>query len=153
MGTTHSAPATTGRLRQRLTSALLALIMFGGIIPGTVRPAEAATVVYGCFRTAQGYSVLAAGTPVYLLVAIGQTWYNTGVNFPMDRNGCVQIPTNLYANYPQALYVNTGGALGTFTTGGTFWGYSQYAAEPGIGFANLGTGLLYYSCVGRVSAC
>jgi hypothetical protein len=153
MKTTHSAPATTGRLRRRLATTLLALTVFGGTILGTARPAQAATLVSGCFRTASGYQLLAAGTPVYLVVAVGNTWYNTGVHFPMDRNGCVQIPTNLYSNYWQMLYVNTGGALGTFTGGGTFSGYSAFMAPPGTGFANLGTGLLHYSCAGRVNAC
>jgi len=120
---------------------------------GTARPAHAATSVSGCFRTAVGNQLLPAGTPIYLLVAIGNTWYNSGVNFPMDQNGCVWIPTNLYANYWQMLYVNTGGAYGTYSGGGTFSGYSPLMVQPGSGHAPLGTGLLYYSCVGRVSGC
>ncbi|HET9370701.1 MAG TPA: hypothetical protein VFO19_10660 [Vicinamibacterales bacterium] len=153
MKTAHSTSAANGRLRRRLFSTLLALAVFAGTIVGTARPAHAATLVFGCFRTAQGNQTLAAGTPVYLVIWIGNRWYNTGVNFPMDGSGCVWMPTNLYADYPQALYVNTGSALGTFTGGGTFWGFSEFYATPGSGFADLGTGLLYYSCSGRVNAC
>src|SRR5687768_860052 len=101
MNTTHSTPGTTGRRRRRLVGTLLALSVFAGAIVGNARPAHAATSVYGCFRTAQGNAALAAGTPVYLVVYTNNGWYNTGVNFPMDRNGCVQMPTNLYVNYWQ----------------------------------------------------
>ena len=151
MTTAHPTPTTTGRLRRRIVSALLALTVFGGTIVGTARPAQTATLIWGCFRTVDG-STLAAGTPVYLLIEIGGLWYNTSVNFPMDRYGCAWVPTNLYSSFSQRLYVNTGGALGTFTGGGTFYGWTRPVA-PGTGFADLGTATLYYSCAGRVNTC
>ena len=152
MKTTDSTPVTTGRLRRRLVVTLLALTVFGGTMLGTARPAHAATTVFGCFVTASGYQRLPAGTPVYLLVYRNGAWWNTNYYLPMDQWGCVQMPTHLWANDWKALSVNTGGAYGTSTFGGTFYGSTQ-PVEPGDSWASAGLGFLYYSCVGRVSVC
>jgi hypothetical protein len=150
MKTSPSTPATTGRLRRRLVSSLLTLTVLGGTIVGTARPAYAATSVSGCFRTAQGFAAL-PGYPVHLAVYVGNTWKY--YPYKMDQNGCVQIATHPWANYYKMLVVNTGGALGIYVGGGTFYGQSPLMAGPGSGHLELGLGFLYYSCEGRVNAC
>ena len=149
------ASAVRDRFRRQVTSVMLVLSLSVGAIVVTPTPAHAATSVFGCFRySGLNAGIPPAGTPVYLTFWNGYAWQNTGYYLPMDRNGCVWMPTNLYANLWLRLYVNTGGALGTWTTGGTFSGFSPLMALPGSQpLADLGTGYLTYSCAGKVSGC
>jgi hypothetical protein len=117
--------------------------VFGGAMLGTARPAEAATTVMGCFVTATSYQTLAAGTPVYLEVYRAGAWHNTYYHLPMDQYGCVVMPTHLWANDYKRLSVHTGGAFGTYTYGGTFYGSTPWV-RPGGDWVFAGFGFLQY---------
>ena len=147
MNTTHSTPAPAGRTRRLLTSALLALTVFGGILVGTARPAHAAALIMGCFETAEGQTL--AGYPVHVGYFINNTWVFG--KHTLDQSGCVTIWTLTATQYHKVLIVNTGGFFGYSIGGGTWYGSSP-VFSPGDQ-VEMGTYRLAYTCQGRVNVC
>lgn len=91
METTHSTPATTGRLRRRLVGPLLALIIvLVGSIVGTAQPAHADSFMYACFQR--------LGLKLPVLEVQVQVWrpnqwpqWNTVTKMTTNMSGCLLV--------------------------------------------------------------
>ena len=144
MKPTSSNPTTRRTLRGLLASTLLGLCVFAGTIAGTAQPAQAATVVAGCFLMPDGH-IPNYPLTVNLMVWTGFGW-NT-INSRVTTNGCVVIPMTLgYENHWAILYVND------HNFGGSLVGWTDYA-EPGYVSDFVGWGYLQIRCGGLVNTC
>ena len=137
---TLSTYVTPRRIRRRLTSALLALVLIGGILATTATPANAASLVKGCFRSnLAGMNVV--GIPVQLQAFYQGRWYTIATT-NLGVNGCVawSIPPS-HRGYWLQMVVN-------HRVNPAYWvGSSPLWALPGDGIAELGTGVVTcYGC-------
>lgn len=91
MKTASLTHAATGRLRRRLISALSGFGVIVATMAGTATPADAASSLYGCFRTStNGYSV----QYMQLLVEAwtGNSWARVGTTYTNMPGGCAYLP-------------------------------------------------------------
>ena len=115
----------SGQLRRRLTSALLAFSLVAGAMATTAKPAEAASLVVGCFHPFG--SLTAANLPVrlYALTASGIVEV-PGAGGTTDSSGCmVSFVPAAYQRYCLVMYIDYR------TYGRTYWSGVTAFAPPG----------------------
>lgn len=146
MTNTHSARATSGRLRRVFTSALLALSVVVGTLAATATPANAASSVHGCFRSSQGWDLW--GVHASLAVWLPGLGWRTVASSPLGPNNfgsgnCVfwGPMTPDLQGYHWKVFVDYQ------ANGVRFIGKLQPYAYPGDQPARLGTGVVTcYGC-------
>ena len=136
---TESPRRRTHRVMRLVTSLMLAVAASLGVGTVTATPANAASYVEGCFRSAtpgMGF----AGSPVNLQAWNGSQWVTVYTD-NLGSNGCtsVNIVGDLRRYYVR---LNVSQRVGT----AYFYGVTPYYANPGDWRVNLGTGIV--SCTG-----
>lgn len=140
MKNTHPTPATSGRLRRLLTSALLALSVVVGTLAATVTPANAASAVFGCFRSAQGYDLW--GVQVHLEAYYMNTWFRIASR-PLSPNTFFPGNCALWTIAPDSQGFHYRMVVDYRAHGLRWQGRSLYIAYPGPESYDLGTALVF----------
>lgn len=99
------ASATSGQFRRRLARALVTVGLIVGTIASTAKPAEAASLVIGCFTPTQA-TVRASGIPVWLQMWDGFKYVTVGYGVLSDF-GMGGVAGCAYWSIPPALQYQT----------------------------------------------
>lgn len=137
----NTQSASTGQLRRRLTRALVAFGLVVGTMAMTAKPAEAASIVVGCFRPFG--SLTAANLPVLLYAVTPSGIVEVpGAGTTTNYSGCmVSFVPAAYQPYYLVMYIDYR------TYGRTYWSGITSFASPGNGVSFLNESV---SCQGNL---
>jgi hypothetical protein len=149
-----NALSTSGRLRQRIASALLVLGVAVGVLASTARPAHAATSIIACFqRPSLDPTEFTVRLDLRVWNPNQQVWQQTGqylfVRISSARPTCQLLPVPIpYQNYHTTVIVDY-----MYTANGTtlaWYGWSAQCALPGTAGYTQGTAVTRFTNVSSV---